>query len=57
MYVADEYNSCIRKITVSTGLISTIAGTGTAGYSGDGGDATSATLNNATGIALDSAGR
>jgi trimeric autotransporter adhesin len=53
LYIADYGNHVIRKIT-STGYISTIAGTGTAGYSGDGGAATSAMLNSPTGVAVDS---
>ena len=53
VYVADSSNNRIRKIIVSTGIISTIAGTGTASYSGDGGDATSATLNGPIAIAVD----
>ena len=56
MYIADTLNYRIRKVTVSTGMISTIAGTGTASYSGDGGTATSATLNQPCGIVLDSSG-
>jgi hypothetical protein len=43
-------------VTVSTGIISTIAGTGTNSYSGDNGAATSATLNNADGVAVDMSG-
>ena len=43
-------------ITVSTGIITTIVGTGTAGYSGDNGAATSAKLNYPFGIVLDSSG-
>ena len=56
MYIADQYNHRIRKVTVSTGIISTIAGTGTSSYSGDNGAATSATLNNPYGVALDTSG-
>ena len=56
MYIADYSNHRIRKVTVSTGFISTVAGTGTASFSGDGGAATSATLNSPYGIALDSSG-
>ncbi len=56
VYFADCGNHRIRKVTVSTGIISTIAGTGTSSYSGDMGDATSAALYNPIGVALDSAG-
>ena len=44
-------------VTVSTGIITTIAGTGTASYSGDNGPATSATLYYPHGVAVDSSGR
>ena len=57
VYIADTFNHRIRKVTVSTGIISTIAGTGTYSYSGDGGAATSATLNGPQGVALDASGR
>ncbi len=56
MYIADTNNQRIRKLTVSTGIITSIAGTGSTGYSGDNGDATAATLNNPFGIAVNSAG-
>ncbi len=56
MYIADDGNHRIRKVTISTGIITTIAGTGTGSYSGDNGPATSATLFNPYGVALDSAG-
>ena len=56
VYVADYKNHRIRKVTVSTGIISTIAGTGLGSYSGDGGAATSATLNQPFRVALDAAG-
>ncbi|EIV95029.1 serine/threonine-protein kinase [Frankia sp. QA3] len=46
IYIGDAQNNRIRKISPA-GVISTIAGTGTAGYSGDGGPATAAQLNNA----------
>ena len=56
MYIADTGNHRIRKVTVSTGIITTIAGT-IAGYSGDNGDAMSATLYYPSGVALDASGR
>ena len=54
LYIADTYNGSIRK--VSNGVITTVAGTGTPGFGGDGGPATSAQLNNPWGLAVDSAG-
>jgi uncharacterized repeat protein (TIGR03803 family) len=53
IYIADSGNSRIRKVTALTGIISTVAGNGTAGYSGDGGAATSAELHGPPGVALD----
>ena len=55
LYIADAYNQRVRKITPA-GIITTIAGTGTAGYSGDGGQATSAQLNYPGGVAVDTEG-
>lgn len=55
LYFADTYNNRIRKITTD-GIITTVAGNGQPGYAGDGGAATSAFLNNPTGIALDALG-
>ena len=55
MYIADQYHHLIRKITSATSVISSIAGTGTAGYSGDGGAATAAAITYPSGINLDSA--
>ena len=57
VYIADWGNNRIRKVTALTGVISTIAGTGESSFSGDGGEATSATLFNPTGVVLDSSGR
>jgi trimeric autotransporter adhesin len=56
LYIADSANQRIRKVTKSTGKISTIAGNGTVQYTGDGGAATSATFNTPYGVAVDSAG-
>jgi hypothetical protein len=55
IYFCDFGNERVRKIS-TTGIITTIAGDGTAGFSGDGGPATSAELNSPFGIAVDSAG-
>jgi len=55
LYIAEFFGHRIRKVTPG-GTISTAAGTGTAGYSGDGGPATSAQLNHPTGVAVDSSG-
>ena len=57
VYISDNTNHRIRKVTISTGIITTIAGSSTSGsYSGDNGPATSAKLYHPRGIALDSAG-
>lgn len=45
IYIADSWNNCIRKIDAKTRIITTVAGTGKAGFSGDGGPATKATFN------------
>ena len=57
MYIADHLNVRVRKVTASTSVISTIAGTGSASYSGDGGQATSAALNDPVGVAVDTSGK
>jgi trimeric autotransporter adhesin len=56
IYIADTWNHRIRMVTKSSGVISTVAGNGTRGYSGDGGLATLAALNIPRGIALDRSG-
>jgi sugar lactone lactonase YvrE len=56
IYIADTLNSVIRKVAASSGVITTVAGNGTAGYSGDTKSATSANLSNPWGVAVDSAG-
>ncbi len=55
VYVSDQNNNVIRKIDAS-GIITTIAGNGTAGYSGDGGSATTAQLNLPQGLCVDGLG-
>ena len=57
MFIGDYGNFRIRKVTFSTGIITTVAGNGIGSYGGDNGPATSASFNAPTGVALDSAGR
>ena len=56
VYIADTFNSRVRKVSPNDGVITTIAGQGRTGYSGDGGPATSATLFFPHGVAVDLAG-
>ena len=56
LYITDSGNARVRKVSATTGIISTFAGNGTSGVSGDGGPATSAALQYPTSVALDSAG-
>ena len=55
-YICDAANNRIRKVDNSTGIITTIAGNGTMGFSGDGGPATAAALDHPEGIAIDPSG-
>ncbi|MET9504308.1 RICIN domain-containing protein [Streptomyces sp. NPDC006622] len=55
VYIADGDNHRVRKVTKADGKISTVAGTGSANFSGDGGLATAAQLNLPMGVAVDSA--
>jgi uncharacterized protein YjdB len=55
LYIADRNNNRIRKVNTS-GIITTVAGNGTRGYSGDGGAATAAELNYPSGVAVDAIG-
>jgi Bacterial Ig-like domain (group 3) len=57
LYFSDTKNQRVRRIQATTGIISTIAGKGTAGYNGDGAAATSAELSSPTGVAADSQGQ
>lgn len=56
IYIADTWNNCVRKIDSKSGIISTIAGTGKKGFSGDGGPATKADCGGIYSIALDARG-
>jgi sugar lactone lactonase YvrE len=57
LYIAERDNHVIRKVDAKTGVISTVAGTGAAGFSGDGGPGSQAQLRQPHSIALDSRGR
>ena len=57
LYFSDTQNQRVRRIDASTGIITTIAGNGATGYYGDGGPATTAALNNPTGVAVESQGQ
>lgn len=50
LYFGDEYNHRIRAVDLETGIITTVAGNGEAGFSGDGGSPTSASLNRPVGV-------
>src|SRR5438132_12975483 len=56
LYFSDTFNNRIRRVDAKTRVISTVAGNGDKGYSGDGGPATAAALNEPYGIVLDRAG-
>ena len=56
VYIADNGNDRIRKVDIASGIISTIAGTGIPGFSGDNGPATAAKLNGPSDVAVDAAG-
>ncbi|MDQ6836984.1 MAG: NHL repeat-containing protein [Actinomycetota bacterium] len=56
LFIADSGNQRVREVTASSGIITTVAGNGTTGFSGDGGPATAAGLNSPQGVALDTAG-
>jgi streptogramin lyase len=53
LYIADSGNDVIRRVDAVTGKITTVAGTGTSGYSGDNGPATGAKLSGPTRLAVD----
>jgi len=57
IYIADSGDNRVREVTISSGNISTVAGNGTAGYTGDGAAATSAEINGPNGAALDKLGQ
>jgi len=56
IYVADSNNNVVRMVAAGTGIVTTVAGTGIGGYSGDNGPATSAQLLYPSAVAADTAG-
>jgi len=56
LYFADTNNDCVRMVDLASGIITTVAGNGTKGYSGDSGPAVAAQLNRPFGVAFDAAG-
>jgi streptogramin lyase len=56
LYFADTNNNKVRMVDLTTGIITTVAGTGERGYSGDGGQAADAMLSRPFGVAFDEAG-
>jgi hypothetical protein len=61
VFFSDEYNNVIREVQCydiygNYGIITTVAGSGNGGYSGDGGTATNASLSSPTGVAVDAYG-
>ena len=56
LFIADEGNNRIRRVDSASGFIATIAGTGSPGFSGDGGLAVNATLTDPRGLGIDAAG-
>ena len=56
LFIADTYNYRIREVISDAGIIFTVAGNGSYGYSGDGGSSASAELNQPSGVAVDASG-
>src|SRR3954447_1099109 len=56
LYFSDTFNHRIRRVDARTGTITTVAGSGTKGFAGDGGKATDASLNEPYGVELDADG-
>lgn len=53
---SDTFNHCLRRVDASSGVITTVAGTGECGFSGDGGPATQARFNEPYGVVVDRTG-
>src|SRR5439155_20789445 len=53
VYVADRHNHCVRRVDGASGVVTTVAGNGSAGFSGDGGPGPQAGMVEPNGLALD----
>src|SRR2546423_7754419 len=53
LYFSDTFNHCIRRVDARSGVITTVAGNGTAGFAGDGGPAVRAALDQPYGLTID----
>jgi DNA-binding beta-propeller fold protein YncE len=53
LYIADRHNHCVRRVDAASGIVTTLAGNGSSGYSGDGAAASRAGLVEPNGVALD----
>ena len=56
LFIAEAFNHCIRSVDGKTGIVTTVAGNGTKGYSGDGGAATNAQFNEPYAVVVDEGG-
>jgi sugar lactone lactonase YvrE len=56
IYIAEALMNRVRRVSATSGIVTTVAGTGTAGFSGDGGPATAATMSTPLAVAFDHAG-
>ena len=56
LFISDSDNNAVREVNLNTGIITTVAGNGTEGYTGDGGPSTGAELSQPIGLALDGSG-
>ena len=56
LYIGDQASNRVRQVDLATGIITTVAGTGAAGYAGDGGQATAAAIGSPYGVDVDAVG-
>jgi streptogramin lyase len=56
LYIVEQFNHCVRKLEMKTGVIATVAGCGKKGYTGDGGPATQATMDDPHSVVVDKNG-